>query len=335
MSGNVFHESRRSIRRLRVGAACLVLGGAVATARAEVVFNVAFDASASMLTADERAEITSHIQEAGRRWVAVIGVAGSRSIEVNVAIDTIPTANGASATTAFIGTIGGRDTYEQGVASELRTGVDPNDAAPDANITFGLDYLRNELWFDPDPASRTAPVPTNRTDAMSTVLHEFGHVLAYNGWADLNDGTPTQPYWSIFDTWIVPGTPPRFAGPAAVAAWGNAPALTVGNIFHWGNAAALRASEAARCVAPRVRENASAPVPLACGTPESADAPASRDIDWVLGGPDLINQLMNGVVFYRGTRYDISALDLGVLRDVGLIADADTIFGNGFDPAAR
>ena len=27
---------------------------------------------------------------------------------------------------------------------------------------------------------------------------------------------------------------------------------------------------------------------------------------------------MNGVVFYRGTRYQVSALDLAILRDVGV-----------------
>ena len=31
---------------------------------------------------------------------------------------------------------------------------------------------------------------------------------------------------------------------------------------------------------------------------------------------------MNGVVFYRGTRYDISALDLAILRDTGLAVAA-------------
>jgi hypothetical protein len=41
-------------------------------------------------------------------------------------------------------------------------------------------------------------------------------------------------------------------------------------------------------------------------------------------GSDLIGDLMNGVTFYTGTRYDISALDAAVLRDVGL-SGADTL----------
>ena len=152
-----------------------------------------------------------------------------------VAIDASPTANGASATAVEVPGVGGRSTYEQGVASELRTGVDPNGAAPDALITVGLAYLRNELWFDPDPLARTAPVPADRTDAQSVFLHEFGHILAYNGWADADSGQPPAGYWSVFDRWIQPGSPSRFLGPAALAAWGSAPDLTVGNIDHWGN----------------------------------------------------------------------------------------------------
>lgn len=299
-------------------------------ADAHVTFSVTFDASASALTSTERADIVSHVQEAGRRWATVVGVAAPRSIEVLVLVDTIPTANGASATTQFIGQIGGRDTYEQGAAYELRTGIDPNGADPDARITFGLDYLRNELWFDPDPTARTAPVPNNRTDAMSTILHEFGHVLAYNGWADLDTGVPTPAYWSIWDSWMVPGSAPVFAGPAAMAAWfDSAPALTIGNINHWGNAANGAGGEMAElCDRGPTQWRNGAPRPRVCSVPRSEDAP--RKAPFAADGTgDLIAQLMNGVVFYRGTRYDISPLDRGVLQDVGLLADV--VFADGFD----
>jgi hypothetical protein len=35
-------------------------------------------------------------------------------------------------------------------------------------------------------------------------------------------------------------------------------------------------------------------------------------------GTDLVPDLMNGVVFYRGTRYGVSALDLAIMADIGL-----------------
>jgi len=289
-----------------------------------VEFHPSFDASADVLTDAERASIVSHVLAAGRRWTDIINVPTPRYIEIQIAIADIPTANGASLATAYVGNIDGRATYEQGVARELRLNEDPNTTEPDGRITLGLAYLRNELWFDPDPFARTAPVPANRTDAMSTFLHEFGHILAYNGWSDLTTGAPNPDYWSTFDSWFVPGTSPTFTGPAAVAAWGSPPDLTVGNIFHWANAS--QAARAGCDVVPTVWRFG-APSPNACSAPPSADAPRAVD-----GQPGLVNQLMNGVVFYRGTRYDVSALDIGVLVDVGLMEPlSDTIFASGFD----
>jgi hypothetical protein len=288
-----------------------------------VEFHVSFAASAGVLTDAERANIVSHVLAAGARWTDIVDVPTPRYIEIEIAIDTIPTANGASVTTAYIGDIDGRPTYEQGVARELRLNEDPNMGEPDGRITIGLDYLRNELWFDPDPTTRTAPVPANRTDAMSTMLHEFGHILAYNGWADLATGAPNPDYWSIFDSWFAPGASPTFHGPAAVAAWGAPPELTVGNIFHWANASqAARAS----CDVAQMTWRVGAPAPTACSAPPSADKPRSAD-----GQPGLVDQLMNGAVFYRGTRYDVSSLDIGVLVDVGLMERGDTIFASSFD----
>jgi hypothetical protein len=286
-----------------------------------IKFHIFFDASADVLTDAERTEIESHVRAAGLRWTNTIGFPVPRYIEVEIAIADIPTANGASIATAYLGTIDGRETYEQGVAHELRLNDDPNMEERDARITIGLDYLRNELWFDPDPTARSAPVPPDRTDAMSALMHEFGHIIAYNGWADLTTGEPNPDYWSIFDSWFAPGVSPTFHGPAATSAWGAPPELTVGNIFHWGNASQ---GAGAGCVAGPIEWRFGAPAPNTCSVPPSADRP--RDAD---GSPGLVNQLMNGVVFYRGTRYDISSLDVGVLIDVGLMDDA--IFGDGFE----
>lgn len=302
-------------------------------AQAQATFVVQFADSAAVLTGEERDALIAHTQEAGRRWASFIDIDGPRSIEIEIAIDlVIPTANAASLTTAFVGVIDGRNTFEQGVAHELRTGVDPNDGAPDARITFGLAYLRNELWFDPDPAVRSAPVPANRTDALSVLLHEFGHVLAYNGWAD-DQGVPPPDFWSPFDRWMLPGTPTLFEGPVAVAAWGSSPDLTTNNIHHWGNA-----PEGSRMPPPMARPvlwRDGAPVPHpACNGLVPADVPPSRDADSLAGAGDLIEELMNGVVFFRGQRYDLSALDLGVLADVGIpLGDAPGIFADGFEAA--
>lgn len=51
--------------------------------------------------------------------------------------------------------------------------------------------------------------------------------------------------------------------------------------------------------------------------------PVTDGNNWHVGnaagaGVDLVDDLMNGVVFYRGTRYDVSALDLAMLSDMGV-----------------
>ncbi len=327
----------RRLSRQQMGARAALAGLlllAAAEAPAQVSFNIAFDASANVLTATEKNNVISHLQEAGRRWVGVLAIGGPRSIEITVFISNIPTASGASAVSSFVGTINGRETYEQGVAAELRLGTDPNGAAGDAIVTFGLAYLRNELWFDPDPQARTAPVPLDKTDAMSTALHELGHILAYNGFADVNTGQPPATFWSIWDRWMIPGQPTVFSGPNAVASWGSMPDLTTGNINHLGNPVSATAGYALEpCAEQAIRWRDGAPIPRRCPAPGSIDAPpsaAAPQRDSRTGGASLIDQLMNGVVFYRGMRYDISDLDRGVLRDVGFTLDR--ILATGFDP---
>ncbi len=309
----------------------LVLSGAfvlsAASAGAQPIIQVGFDSTASMLTAQEQADIRSHLVAAGGVWTAALGVMRPVTIDVRVGIAAIATANGASATTALIGAVAGRDTYEQGAAYELRTGIDVNGAQADAVVNIGLAYLRDELWFDPDPLMRVAAVPADRTDAMSVFLHEWGHVLAYNGWSDPTSGAPPATYWSTFDRWMLPGAPTLFAGPASSLDWGSAPDLTTGNNKHWGNAGTTAAAPRA---APPVAWRDGAPAPwTACELPPSRDAPPSGDAV-LRGGGGLIDELMNGVVFYRGTRYGVSALDRALLLDVGLLEER--VFASGFDP---
>lgn len=305
-----------------------------APAAAQATFAVSFAPSASVLTASERAALTSHFQEAGRRWTRELVIAGPRSIEIEIAINNvIPRVTGRSQTSAFVGVIGGRDTFEQGMAAELRSGNDPNGAIADVLIDINLAYLRSEMWFDPAPSARTDPVPANLTDAVSLALHEIGHALAYNGFASGN-GMPPATFWSPFDRWMIPGTPTFFNGPMAVPAWGSLPDLTTNNIFHWSNESP--APSAAVSATTPVRWRAGVPVPgVACEGPRSVDAPpsASPPARAMLGGR-LLDELMNGVVFFRGRRYYVSSLDVAVLSDVGLPANLEDLFANSFEPVA-
>lgn len=322
--------SRRPIRHClgAIGIAMMLSGAA----SAQVVFDVAFDASAGVLTGTERANLTSHLKEAGRRWLPVLDHVDTATISIMVSVADVPTANGGSNWSGFVGVIDGRNTWQPGAAFELRTGEDRNGAEHDVTIWVGLNYLRNELWFDPDPVARTAPVPVNRVDALSVMMHEIGHALVYNGWNDLTTGVPHPDYWSTFDVWFLPGAPTVFTGPAAVASWGTPPDLTTGNNKHWGNGSAIAAWQSGHRHAPAGWRADGSPIPqLGCGLMIGADAPPSADgLDAASdrGSPSLLDQLMNGVVYYRGRRYDISPLDRATLIDVGLRRDG--IFANGF-----
>jgi hypothetical protein len=205
-------------------------------------------------------------------------IASSIQIEISFS-DSVTRATGFSDTSAFVRNQAGVNIFEQGVAAEIRTGVDPNGVAPDLHIEFQPIYLTDELWFDPAPLNRNLAVPANKTDAVSVLIHELTHAIGFNGWRDgTNAAIPgSPPYESTFDQWeTFDGTTIYFTGPNAEAVYGGPVPITLGDNFHVGNAP---------------------PRP----------------------GSDLLPDLMNGVVYYRGTRYYISPLDLAMLSDAGVV----------------
>jgi len=224
---------------------------------------------------------------AGSAWLQHFA-AGATTVDLTVSISfaSMATASGRSATTGYVGTAAdGSTLWSQGAAHELRTGIDPNGSAPDIEFLIGIDgYLQNELWFDPDPLLRSVAVPDHQTDAMTVLMHEFGHALGFNGWLD--DAAVAGSYLSTFDAFVTPmatplGTTLFFTGPQAMAVYGGPVPLTLGNYAHLGNAIAGL-------------------------------------------GLDLVPDLMNGVVFYRGVRGEISALNLAMLADTGMTLTATT-----------
>ncbi len=270
MSRAVFAFGVRRAPACAIGLACgLVL---TPSAGAEVIWSVTFDQAQSI--APFVPSIASALLAAGAEWSRYID--GSARLDVQVVVDwSIPRSTGASVTTDYLFDNGIMTVWDQGAASEVRTGVDPNGASADIQIRLSPTYLANELWFDSDPTSRTEPVPTNRTDAVSVFMHEIGHALGFNGWRNQTTSA-IGGYGSTFDALTTfDGSNFYFNGPEARAEYGAAVPLTYGNIFHVGNFS---------------------------GRP----------------GTDLRGDLLNGVVFNRGTRYDISRLDLAILSDLGL-----------------
>ena len=246
-----------------------------ATSRASITYPVAFSDPGETYAA-YYSEITTSLQAAGARWGQVLS--GSGSLEIQVEFTTgISTLDGASFTSGFVHKNGSRDVYEQGAAYEIRTGTDPNGSTPDIRIRINPNYLASEMWFDPDPSSRTAPIPANHQDALSLFIHELGHAFVFSGFMNGTTGALPATYESTFDEQVqFDGSNFYFVGSSTKSVYGGPVPLTYGNYGHVGN---------------------SAPRP----------------------GSDLLNDLMNGVSYTFGMRYDISALDLAIAKDVGLV----------------
>lgn len=257
---------------------CCVLGQMIllsgSLAPAAVTISVAFDDPLNNL-ATVRTLVEQHVVAAGTWWGYYLE--GDTPIEVVVRSSTaVPYAEGRSLTSSFVGNNGAFDVFEQGMTAEIRTGVDPNAADYDVEILLNPDYAMNELWYDPAPTARTAPVDGNRTDAMSTFLHEFGHALGFAGWIDPTLGTYPGNFQSTFDEHV------QFDG---------------NNFFFTGVAASIINR---------------APVPLTFGNVAHVANFSPRP------GENLVLDLMNGLVFYRGSRYYVSTLDLAMLQDMGV-----------------
>ncbi|HEY7117120.1 MAG TPA: hypothetical protein VH475_11060 [Tepidisphaeraceae bacterium] len=179
---------------------------------------------------------------------------------------------------------------EQGWAARMRAGMPPderkksggrdNDPPPDVEIVFEPHYFRT-IWWDPEPTLRKRPVPNDKLDSMTVLLHELGHALAFNGWLDPRTGKVPGEFVSSYDRHVTfDGRDFHFTGPEAMKLWGGPVLLahTNNNYHHVGDARAAAAG----------RES------------------------------ELSADLMNGVVFEYGRRYWIGRLDLAILADCGI-----------------
>ncbi|MEZ6083803.1 MAG: hypothetical protein R3E58_07640 [Phycisphaerae bacterium] len=207
-------------------------------AGATIVCDVSFDDPAGEF-AEFYPIVALNVRTACEAWTQHMVALQDVSIEVEVRFADISTAYASSKTVARVRNDNGLDTYEQGAVSEIRTGIDPNDDVADAVVTVGRHNLTDGLWwFDPDPTRREAQLPDDRIDAYSAFLHEMGHVFAYNGWKDFENGELPGNYLSTFDEYIeFDGENFFFTGEHAVEAYGGPVPLTYGNIAHLANSA--------------------------------------------------------------------------------------------------
>ncbi len=216
--------------------AALALLSSAHTISASVFWDVRFD-SASIREGIDTNLIRDNLLAAADAWTRHLDTASGVRIDVIVRFDSsIPRAGGRSLTSSYVTNNGLFDVFEQGLAAELRTGIDPNGSTPDVEIILNPNYTTNTLWFDPNPFDSVASIPTNRVDGYSVLLHELGHALAFNGWRNILTGAIGS-YASTFDELTVVDHDGfmYFIGEMATSIYGDRVPLTRNNIFHVAN----------------------------------------------------------------------------------------------------
>jgi hypothetical protein len=271
------------ISRFCCGAAAALLIGLASVSEAQVQLQIVHEPFPAEFTGLE-STVSSNILTAAEKWIQHIGATNCTTnctIEIAFRIQKSPTqASGRSLHNVPFNneTYNGKVVMEEGMAYKLRTGKAPDGQGLDVEIVIDPDYFRT-LWWDPDPQMRTSPVPGDKLDALSVILRELGHALAFNGFINPVTGNVGGAYISTYDRWVASnGFDFFFGGPAAMRQYGKAiPLATKSSNYH------------------HVGDN----VP---------------NVDAVLK-----NDLMNGIGLQHGQRYSVSPLDIAILADCGLL----------------
>lgn len=234
--------------------------------------------------------LRNNLEAAGQILGSVLEGLGSLEVRVRPT-SGVDRAGGSTVAMVYGGYQSGAHVYDHGTVSEARTGVDPNGAEPDLELLFNpSDYL-SLCWFDPSGAARTATLPSNKIDFISVAIHETLHALGFQGYRTIEGpgyGTFPDVYRTRFDslTQFGAGGNPAvlyFVGTTATGVYGGPVPLT-----SWGANHAIRDENFYH-------------VGNQAGQP----------------GSELIGDMMNGVEFRPGRRYQMSNLDLAMLNDLG------------------
>lgn len=257
----------------------------------------------------------------------------SASIEIDFHLVTnfANRGGGRSYTSQSIGTLNGRSLLSDGVAFEIRTGIDPNGAAPDLEVFFDVDFLTRFYWVNPFDGSRP---PAGMTDLVSVIAHEVGHALGFNGFRNSVTSELAATVLSTFDSLVeIAGGKPYFVGANAMAQYGGPVPLTQGNLFHLGNSGGPGAELTAHLMNGIV---------LAAGRPQ----PTLLDVAVLsdTGLPTIFNDVLpgsNGADTMRGGSGD-DTINGGAGNDIirgdegrnylrGDLGDDSVVGGAGFD----
>jgi FG-GAP-like repeat len=204
----------------------------------ELTFNVTFNDPGGTY-APYYAAIQSNVVAAGLNWNQYIHGRGTVAISIDFTVTGTTVASGG---TGPVGGLyvpnGGINIVESSISSILRTGVDTNGTGADIELHLNPFYINGPegLWFDPNPLTRTTPLPISKVDAVSVFIHEIGHALGFIGYKNNSNGTLPGNFETTFDEKTsFDGTNFFFTGTRATAVYGGSVPLLFGSIFHVGN----------------------------------------------------------------------------------------------------
>jgi T5SS/PEP-CTERM-associated repeat protein len=132
-----------------------------------------------------------------------------------------------------VGTVNGISVWEVVPQKTIREGLAFDANRVDINVFIPSTSMDDLLWWDPEPLTRAAPVPSNKLDAYTAMLHELGHGLGFFGIRDVNTGALSGNEMTTFDQWVSFATgAPQFLGPAAMQWHGGPAPLESGGYEH-------------------------------------------------------------------------------------------------------
>ena len=253
--------------------------------------------SKHLLTGNQAALLKGDMAQAATEWLNDIANPGHTPINILLNItDDDKTHSKFDGSPAFLMSTGteANDTWESAVEYKLRNGADPttglesfpklsDGAQADVVININSHYLNSVGWLDPNPGEGSDPVPAYKVDMVSELVHEFGHGLGIGVTKSLSTTTGT------FD-----------AGEKTT--WESLLDIEKSGTYFTGSHA--------------IREHGG-PVVVTTNTPEENYGHLGNTLsdatDPKTGGPDV----MYGVSFDTGKRYEVSDLDVAILQDLG------------------
>lgn len=150
----------------------------------------------------DRAPVLANLEAAVADWSRWLDSRGTVWISLNV-VDQTPTGRfaGGPGFHVFLERRGDYRVYESAAVHKMRTGASTNDTVPDVIIDVDVDFMRRTYWMDPQPKTRSTPVPPGKVDLVTVLAHELGHGLGFMGKLDpktggVRDGTTV----TLFDT---------------------------------------------------------------------------------------------------------------------------------------